>query len=117
MGGRGIERGVGTVRGPQEAVIHAASVYIVSRDCCLRGDAGGESALGVGGSSSGNVQRDEGPVAGPQEAVTNGVCVIVPSRDCSRRVDGHGLDVYGARSGAREIERDVFRGFWRIILA
>jgi hypothetical protein len=63
-GARGIEGGQGTVGDSQEAV-RPVSIYIVSRDRCLRGDAGGVSAFVQCGicASSGNVQRGEGPVA------------------------------------------------------
>ncbi len=106
---RGIERGEGTVGGPQEAVIDGACVLIGSRDCSHRVDAGSH---GVGGAQG--IECGEGPVTSPREAVSNGVCVKVVSRDCSPQVDG-GRE--GALAEACASARGIERGEGAALLA
>jgi hypothetical protein len=56
----GIERGDGTVAGPQEAVSSAACVSVVSRDCSRRIDGGSEGALEKACASGWGIERDVG---------------------------------------------------------
>jgi hypothetical protein len=72
---RRIERGEGTVAGPQEAVTNDG-VTVESRDRPRRVDAGGEGALEKVCASARGIECGEGAVASPQEAVKREVCVV-----------------------------------------